>query len=160
MAKSAKHTPDGSGIKVIARNKKARHDYEILETIEAGIVLIGSEVKSVRDGKASLTDAYAVIENGEAFMVNAHIAEYPFAHQFNHEPKRRRKLLLHAREIHRLGTKIRERGYTLTVLTLYFKQGKVKVELALARGRRHYDKREVLKQKDAERLQESSFKRR
>lgn len=143
------------GIKPIAKNRKARHDYEILETVEAGIALLGSEVKSARDGKVSLTDAYAVIEGGEAYLVNAHIAEYTYANQFNHAPRRRRKLLLHHRELHKLDVKLRERGLTLTVLSVYFKKGKIKVEIALARGRKTHDKRDAIKKKDERRAQRS-----
>ena len=142
----------------IAKNRRARHDYSILDTYEAGLVLTGSEVKSLRDGKANLTDSYARIQKGEAFLVNAHISHYPGANQFNHEPTRTRKLLLHAREIERLTGKTKERGLTLVPLRLYFRNGKAKVELGLARGKKLYDKRETLRRKVAEREVERSLK--
>jgi SsrA-binding protein len=148
--KKQKPLPDGR--KIIAKNRKARHDYHVEETLEAGVALQGSEVKSARDGRVSLTDAYAVIEQGEAWLMNAHIAEYPFSHMRNHEPRRRRKLLLHRREIDRLVAKVREKGFTITVLSMYFKKGKIKVELGLAKGRRAYDKREAIRKKDEKRL--------
>jgi SsrA-binding protein len=155
--KRKKHAPT-DGRKIIAKNRKARHDYHVEEVIEAGVSLLGSEVKSCRDGRVSLTDAYAVVEQGEAWLLSAHIAEYPWANQFNHEPRRRRKLLLHRREINRLAAKIREKGFTLIVLSFYFKRGKVKVELALAKGRRAYDKREAIRKKDEKRLDEQARK--
>jgi SsrA-binding protein len=158
-AKSKSKATDG--LKIIAKNRKARHDYEILETFEAGLVLQGSEVKSARDGRVSLTDAYATIdERGEAWLVNAHIAEYPFANQFNHAPRRRRKLLLHERELARLTVKIRERGLTLAVLAVYFKKGLIKAEIGLARGRKSYDKREAIKKKDEARAKQVAGKER
>ena len=152
MAKKHKDVST-DGRKIIAKNRKARHDFEVVEVIEAGVSLLGTEVKSARDGRVSLTDAYATIENREVFLVNAHIAEYPFAHQFNHEPRRRRKLLLNRREINRLAAKVREKGFAITVLSMYFLRGKIKVELALARGRRTYDKREAIRRKDEKRSQ-------
>jgi SsrA-binding protein len=147
-----KPVPDGR--KIIAKNRKVRHDYHVEETMEAGVSLVGSEVKSARDGRVSLTDAYAVIEQGEAWLVNAHIAEYPFSHLRNHEPRRRRKLLLHRRELDRLAAKVREKGFTIAVLSMYFKKGKIKVEIGLAKGRRAYDKRESIRRKDEKRLQD------
>ncbi len=143
---------------VICVNRKARHNYLIEETYEAGLVLVGSEVKSLRDGKANLTDSYAQIRRGEAFLINSHIGPYPGANRFNHDPKRPRKLLLHAREIERLTGKSKERGLTLIPLKLYFKNGRAKVELALARGKKLYDKRETLKRKIAQREVERSIK--
>lgn len=151
--KKPKPTPDGR--KMIAKNRKARHDYHVEESLEAGVSLLGSEVKSARDGRVSLTDAYAVIEKGEAWLISAHIAEYPFSHLRNHEPRRKRKLLLHSREIYRLAAKVREKGFTIIVLSMYFKKGKIKVEIALARGRRAYDKREAIRKKDEKRLERS-----
>jgi len=143
---------------VICVNRRARFNYFIDETYEAGLVLVGSEVKSLRDGKANLTDSYAQIRKGEAFLVNAHISPYPGANQFNHEPKRTRKLLLHGREIERLTGKTQERGFTLVALRLYFKNGRAKVEIGLGRGKKLYDKRETLKRKMAEREVERSIK--
>ena len=148
------------GEQVVCVNRQARHNYFIDEVYEAGLVLLGSEVKSLRDGKANLTDSYARIQKGEAFLVNSHISPYPGAHQFNHEPKRTRKLLLHEREIERLAGKTKERGLTLVPLKIYFKNGRAKVELGLARGKKLYDKRETLRRKVAQREVERSLKSR
>ena len=149
---------DKSGEKIVCVNREARHNYFIDEIYEAGLVLLGSEVKSLRDGKANLKDSYARIQKGEAFLVNAHVSPYPGANQFNHEPTRPRKLLLHQREIERLIGKTKEKGLTLIPLRLYFKNGRAKVELGLARGKKLYDKRETLKRKMAEREVERSLK--
>jgi SsrA-binding protein len=146
--------------KLVCVNRQARHNYFIDETYEAGLVLVGSEVKSLRDGKANLVDSYAQIRHGEAFLINAHISPYAGANQFNHEPTRIRKLLLHGREIERLTGKTKERGLTLIPLKLYFKGGRAKVELGLARGKKLYDKRETLRRKVAEREVERSLKSR
>lgn len=154
-----KQSPSTDGRKIIAKNRKARHEYFVEETFEAGVSLVGSEVKSCRDGKVSLSDAYATIEGGELWLMNVHIAEYVFANQQNHEPRRRRKLLMHRREIQRLTVKIKERGFTLVVLSVYFKSGKVKVELGLARGKRAHDKRETIRKKDEQREAEQLRKR-
>jgi SsrA-binding protein len=135
----------------ITVNRRARHDYFIEETIEAGLVLSGSEVKSLRAGKAQLKDSHARISGGEMWLVNAHISEYLPSAQFGHEPTRARKLLLHKREIARLMGKVRERGLTLIPLRLYFKHGRAKVELGLARGKKLYDKRESIKARDVQR---------
>lgn len=135
----------------MATNRRARHEYDIEQTYEAGIVLVGSEVKSLREGKASLADAYAVIRRGEVFVVGLHIPEYTQASMQNHEPTRERKLLLHSGEIAKLVVKIQQQGYTLVPLLLYFKQNKVKVEVALAKGRRTHDKRQAIAKRDAER---------
>lgn len=143
---------------MVCVNRQARHNYFIEEVYEAGLVLLGSEVKSLRDGKANLKDSYARIQKGEAFLVNAHVSPYPGANRFNHEPNRARKLLLHQREIERLTGKTKEKGLTLIPLRLYFKSGRAKVELGLARGKRLYDKRETLKRKMAEREVERSLK--
>lgn len=138
--------------KVICRNKKARHDYFIEETYEAGMSLKGTEVKSLRQGRASLGDAYAVVENREVFLKNSRISEYPDAVYANHEPQRNRKLLLQAREIKKLTIKILERGYTLVPLELYFNdRGLVKVLLGLGKGKRKYDKRHEIAKRDANR---------
>lgn len=158
MAKK-KQTPSADGRKIIAKNRRARHDYFVEETYEAGVSLLGSEVKSCREGKVNLSDAYATVELGELWLVNAHITEYAFANQFNHEPRRRRKLLMHHREILRLGVKLNERGFTLAVLSMYFLHGKVKVELGLARGKRAHDKREAIREKDERREAEQLRKR-
>jgi len=146
------------GEQIICVNRQARHNYFIDETYEAGLILLGSEVKSLRDGKANLVDSYAQVRRGEVFLVNTHISPYAGANQFNHEPTRMRKLLLHAREIERLTGKTKERGFTLIPLRLYFKNGRAKVELGLARGKKLYDKRETLKRKVAEREVERSLK--
>ncbi len=146
--------------KVVCVNRKARHDYFIEETYEAGLVLKGSEVKSLREGKANLKDSYARILRGEAFLLNAHISPYSAANQFNHDPTRSRKLLLHRKEIERLSVKSAERGLTLVPLRLYFKEGKAKVEVAVARGKKLYDKRESLKRKESRREVERSLKSR
>ncbi|MSP37840.1 MAG: SsrA-binding protein SmpB [Deltaproteobacteria bacterium] len=145
---------------VVCVNRQARHNYFIDDTYEAGLVLVGSEVKSLRDGKANLSDSYANIRKGEAFLINFHISPYPGANQFNHEPTRTRKLLLHAREIDKLTGKTKERGLTLVALKVYFKNGRAKIELGLARGKKLYDKRETLKRKDAAREVERSLRSR
>jgi SsrA-binding protein len=152
--------PATSGEKIVCVNRRARHDYFIDETYEAGVALLGSEVKSLRDGKANLVDSYAQIRNGEAFLINSHISPYPGANQFNHDPTRSRKLLLHTREIERLTGKTKERGLTLIPLKIYFKGGRAKVELGLARGKKLYDKRETLRRKVAQREVERSLKSR
>jgi len=139
------------GQKVIVSNRKARHDYAILDTYEAGIMLQGTEVKSLRLGRASLADAFATVDDGEIFLRNLHIPEYTQGSWTNHEPRRTRKLLLHKSEIERLIGKTREGGLTLVPLRMYFSDGKVKVELALARGKRSYDKRQDLAKRDAQR---------
>jgi SsrA-binding protein len=156
----AKKKAAEAGEQIICVNRQARHNYFIDETFEAGLVLLGSEVKSLRDGKANLVDSYAQIRHGQAFLVNTHISPYAGANQFNHEPTRTRKLLLHAREIERLTGKTKERGLTLVPLKLYFKNGRAKVELGLARGKKLYDKRETLRRKVAEREVERSLKSR
>lgn len=135
----------------IAVNRRARHEFHIEETVEAGIMLVGSEVKSLREGKANLKDSFARIENGEAWLWNAHISPYGPASQFGHEPTRTRKLLLHRAEIERLQGKVKERGLTLVPLRLYFKEGRAKVELALARGKKTHDKREAIRDREVRR---------
>jgi len=146
--------------KTIARNKKAVHDYILEDRLEAGIVLRGTEIKSARSGNVSLKEAYVQIIGEEAWLVNAHIASYQAASLFNHDPRRRRKLLLHRREILRLDAKIRQRGYTVIPTRMYLKKGRAKVEIALARGKRKYDKRREIAEKDAARDIERSFARR
>jgi SsrA-binding protein len=143
--------PDKRNDRDITVNRKARHDYLIEETMEAGLVLVGSEVKALREGKANLKDSYGRLENGEVFLWNAHISPYGPASQFGHEPTRTRKLLLHREQIRRLTGKIKERGLTLIPLRLYFKNGRAKVELALARGKKRYDKREAIREREVRR---------
>ena len=148
------------GVKVVARNRKARHDYVILDTFECGIVLRGSEVKSLRDAQIELKDAYADIRDGEVWLERAHIAPYGFAAGGGHDPERPRKLLLHRREIDRLIGKVNEVGLTLIPLQIYFKEGKAKVELALAKGRRTYDKRQKIRERMERREMERAKRRR
>lgn len=143
--------PREAGRALITQNRKARHNYTILEAVEAGLVLTGTEVKSLRAGRASLVDGFAMIEGGEVFLHGVHIPEYTQGTWTNHEPRRVRKLLLHKGEIDRLIGKTRESGLTLVPLQLYFKDGRVKVEIALARGKRSYDKRQDLAARDADR---------
>lgn len=140
-----------TGEKTICVNRKARHDYTIEETYEAGLVLTGGEVKSLRDGRANLKDSYGRVDKGEAFLLNAHISNYEPAHYFNTDPTRTRKLLLHHKEIMRLMGKVQEQGLTLIPLRLYFKDGRAKVELALARGKKTYDKRESIREREVQR---------
>ena len=137
--------------KLIARNRRARFEYEILDTVEAGLVLRGPEVKSLRAGKANLSDSYATVRRGEAWLLNAHISPYEQAGRDNLDPRRERKLLLHRREISRLQGRIAEKGLTLVPLELYFKGGRAKVRLGLARGKRQYDKREAIRRREQDR---------
>jgi len=141
--------PKETGRKLIASNKKARHDYHVDDVYEAGVVLSGTEVKSLRAGRASLVDGYALIKDGEVWLQGVHIPEYTEGTWTNHEPRRARKLLLHRKEILRLIGKTREGGVTLVPLSLYFKDGRAKVELALARGKKSYDKRQTLAEQQA-----------
>ena len=149
--------PDDN-FKNITVNRKARHDYFILQTFEAGIVLLGTEVKACRQGKASLADSYAVIKNGEVWLMSANIAAYEHGNINNHEPTHNRKLLLKKREIRKLIHQTREKGNTLIPLRMYFTRGKVKVELAVARGKKSYDKRETIAKKDFQRNLERKIK--
>jgi len=151
MSAQAASSNRQGGRKIIAQNKKARHDYSILDVYEAGVVLTGTEVKSLRLGRASLVDGFATIDDGEIYLRNVHIPEYTHGSWTNHEPRRTRKLLLHRGEILRLIGKTKESGLTLVPLSIYFAAGKVKVEIALARGKRSYDKRQDLARKDADR---------
>ena len=137
--------------KVVCQNRKARHDYFIDEIYEAGIVLVGPEVKSLREGRASLKDSYARTKNGELFLHNMHITQYPFAHHLNLDPTRTRKLLMQKREIRRLIGKTEEKGYSLIPLSIYLLSGRLKVELALAKGKKKYDKRHILKERELKR---------
>ncbi len=145
--------------KIVCANRRARFRYHLDETFEAGLVLVGSEVKSLRAGKAHLNDAYGRIKKGELYLVNGHIAPYEQASRQNHEPERERKLLLHRREIDRIGGKIRERGYTLVPTLLYFKGGRAKIEMALARGKKHHDKRQAVAERESKRHLERVMKR-
>ncbi|HET9658229.1 MAG TPA: SsrA-binding protein SmpB [Kineosporiaceae bacterium] len=143
--------PRERGRKVVATNRKARHDYHILETVEAGLVLVGTEVKSLRAGRASLVDGFASINAGELWLEGVHIPEYSQGTWTNHEPRRKRKMLLHRSEIAHLADAVRERGFTLVPLSLYFSDGRAKVELAVARGKKDYDKRQALRERQDKR---------
>jgi len=149
MARQKQKDPEG--IKTICRNKRALHDYEILESLECGLVLTGTEVKSLREGSSSLENAYAKVDGGEVWLLGSDIPEYSMGNRMNHKPKRPRKLLLHRREIARFAGKASERGFTLVPLRIYFKNGLAKVELAVARGKQLFDKREAKKKADAQR---------
>ncbi|MBI1355976.1 MAG: SsrA-binding protein SmpB [Acidobacteria bacterium] len=147
---SQKDAQAGDSIKLVADNRRARHEYHFLETLEAGIVLTGSEVKSARAGKVQLRDSYAAVEHDELFLYNAHISQYEQANRNNHDPTTVRKLLVHRREINRLIGKTRLKGLTLVPTKMYFKNGRLKVELALAKGKQLHDKRETIKKRDQE----------
>ncbi|HEV3385645.1 MAG TPA: SsrA-binding protein SmpB [Gemmata sp.] len=153
MAKGAKKDKNNSedGTVNICRNRRAAHDYEVLDRIECGLVLVGTEVKSLRAGYGNLEDAYARVDGGEVWLIGAEIPEYEFGNRLNHKPKRPRKLLLHKREIVRFAGKAAEKGLTLVPLSMYFKVGVAKVELAIAKGKQTHDKREALKKADAKR---------
>lgn len=138
-------------VKIVSTNRKARHEYFIEDTIEAGIVLTGTEVKSIRQGKVNIKESYASVENGEVFIHNMHISSYEQGNIYNVDPIRKRKLLLHKREIRKLDAQIAQKGYTLVPLSVYIKNGLVKVELAIAKGKKLYDKREAIAKRDAER---------
>src|SRR5262245_46950866 len=150
MAPSKKKPDEEEGIQNICRNKRAFHDYHVTESMECGIVLTGTEVNSMRDGSSSMDDAYAKIEGSEVLLMGSDIPEYAMGNRLNHKPKRPRKLLLHKREIAKFAGKASERGFTLVPLRMYFKNGRAKVELAVARGKKHYDKRETMKKSDAQ----------
>ncbi len=156
MARSA----ESERVKVVASNRRARRNYTVVETLEAGLLLVGSEVKSLREGRLDLKDSYALVKGGEAYLVGAYIAPYEFARDGGHEPERERKLLLHRREIDRMEGQIAEKGLTLVPLQVYFKEGKAKVELGLAKGKTSYDKRETLRERDADREIERAMKSR
>ena len=144
------------GIKLVCQNKKARYDYFIDEVMEAGLVLLGPEVKSLREGRASLVDSYARVKKGEVFLYHMHITPYPYAHHLRLDPVRTRKLLLNKREIRRLIGKTVEKGYTLIPTKVYFTKGRAKIEIALAKGKRKYDKRQALKEKELKRDMEEA----
>ena len=159
-------SPDKSGkprgpdeVKVLVRNKRARHDYFVEQTVEAGIELAGSEVKSLRDASAAMSDAYANVENGQMYLLQLQINEWPFANYFQHEPKRKRRLLLHKRKIEEFGAAVQMEGYTLLPLEIYVKRGKVKVLLGLCKGKKQHDKRESEKTRDAKREIERALRR-
>jgi len=153
-------TKPDAGEKLIASNKKAFHDYFVLQKAEAGVALTGTEVKSLRDGKANIKDSYVIFKNGEAFLFNAHISPYSHGNLQNHEPERSRKLLLHRREIEKLHEQVVEKGLTVVPLRLYFKGGKVKVEIAVVRGKKLYDKRETEKKRELDREAAVAMKQR
>jgi len=147
-----------SGEKLIASNKKAYHDYFILDKLEAGISLVGTEVKSAREGRVNLKDSYALVKEGEAFLLNCHISPYSHGNRENHDPTRTRKLLLHHKEIRKLTGKTQEKGLTVVPLRMYFKRGKIKVELGVARGKKLFDKRESERRKDMDREAKAAVK--
>jgi SsrA-binding protein len=147
-------------LKVVATNRKARHNYFLLDTYEAGIVLKGSEIKSIRGGQISLAQAYVTTDGREAWLMNAHIAPYNEASRFNHDPVRPRKLLLHASEIRKLSEKVSQKGATIVPLRVYLKDGLAKIEIALAKGKKHYDKRAEIAKRDAQRELDRQYKRR
>ena len=147
------------GVKVIAKNKRARHDYHVVDSVEAGVVLKGTEVKSVRLGKVQLVDSFARVEDGELYMHNAHISPYEQGNRFNVEPRRKRKLLMHKTEIARLERQVMEKGMALIPLSVYLKRGRVKVEIGVCRGKKTYDKRDTIRKRDAERDAERALRR-
>jgi SsrA-binding protein len=149
-----------AGIKVIATNRKAVRDFNLEERHEAGLALVGTEIKSIRAGMVNLSDGYVQPRDGELWLLNVHVAPYDPAGRYGHEPRRPRKLLLHRREIARLVSRVQERGYTIVPVRLYLKEGRAKVEIALARGKRQYDKRETIAKRDAEREIERALKER
>jgi len=138
-------------VKMVAKNRKARFEYQVEESLEAGLALVGTEVKSLRDGRINLKDGYAKVSQGEVWLENVHISPYPFAHYGNHDPLRSRKLLLHRYEIKRLSGKVAERGYALVPLAVYFKNGRAKVQLGLAKGKKLHDKRQTIKERQESR---------
>lgn len=146
------------GVKIIALNRRARFDYAVEEDFECGIVLLGSEVKSLRMGKVSFPDGYAVVEKGELWLRNVNIAEYTYSSVFNHDPDRPRKLLVHAHELKRLERRVREKGYTLIPLDFHFRKGRVKVEIGLCKGKKFADKRESIKERDVQRDLQRDFR--
>ena len=154
----AKKGAEVDGIKVIASNRRARHDYQIIDTYEAGIVLEGSEIKSIREGHVQLKDSFAHVRDGEMFLIGSYIGPYAFSRGGGHEPERSRKLLLQRRQIDRIASDLAEKGLTVIPLRLYLKKGKAKVELGLGRGKRTIDKRETIKQRDLDREMERSLR--
>ena len=161
MPKSSTSEPkDRSAIKIVATNRKATHDYTIDDRFEAGMALLGTEVKSIRAGGANLREGYIQVRNGEAFLINAHIAPYDPSGRTGHDPLRPRKLLLHKKELARLVSGTQERGWTIIPLKMYLKNGRLKIEIALARGKRQYDKRQAIARRDAERQVDREMKER
>jgi SsrA-binding protein len=156
----SKPAPPNEEIKVLLRNKRARHDYFVEQSIEAGLVLTGSEVKSLREAKAVLSDAYVMVRNGEAWLVNMQVSEYPWAKLFGHAPKRDRKLLLHRREIDKIDEATAQKGMTALPLEVYLKKGRIKVLVGVCRGKKEYDKRHEQRRRQAERDVEAALKRR
>ncbi|MGQ9504484.1 MAG: SsrA-binding protein SmpB [Thermogutta sp.] len=152
MAKGKKAVdPANNNERVVTHNRRAKHQYDVLDTLECGVALVGSEVKSLRNGKVSIEEAFARVKDGEVWLYNCDIPEYPQANRFNHEPKRPRKLLLHRREIHRFAAQASQKGLTLIPLKIYFKRGLAKVLLGLCRGRKEHDKREIMKREESQR---------
>ncbi len=149
-----------TGIKIVATNRKASHEYFLLDRLEAGIALQGSEIKSIRAGQISLAEAYVHIDGQEAWLEDAHIAPYEQASRYNHEPRRPRKLLLHKKEIRKLWDEVRQKGVTIVPLRVYLKNGRAKIEIAVAKGKKLYDKRQAIAQRDAQREMERDFRRR
>lgn len=157
----SKKTAQTDGRMIIATNRKARHDYFLEETYEAGLVLVGSEIKSIRDRRVNLRDGYVQYRDGELWLINVHIADYKQAGpHYGHDPLRPRKLLLHRKEINRIASKMQEKGYTLIPTVLYLKRGRAKVEIALARGKKQYDKRQALARRDSQRQIERALRER
>lgn len=159
MADKKKVGKDDSDVHPICRNKRAWHEYEIFDTLECGVVLTGTEVKSLRDGAGSLDEAYAKIDRGEVWLINCDIPEYSMAHRFNHKPKRPRKLLLHQREIEKFAGKASQQGFTLMPLRMYFRKGRAKVEIAVARGKKQHDKRQDQKKAEAQKQIRQAMRR-
>jgi SsrA-binding protein len=147
-------------IKVVATNRKARHEYFILETYEAGLALLGTEIKSIRAGQISLGEAYVQVDGNDAWLIDAHVAPYEQASHFNHDPRRPRRLLLHQKEIHQLWEAVRQKGVTVIPLRVYLKKGRAKLEIAIAKGKKLYDKRAAIAERDARREIEREFRRR
>ncbi len=150
--------PQQSELQTVSRNKKAYHDYFVIDSYEAGIELFGTEVKSVRQGKINLKDAWCTIDDGELFVNGMHISPYEFGNIFNRDPMRKRRLLMHKREINRLFGEIKQQGYTLVPLSAYFKKGKLKIQVGLCKGKKNYDKRESIARKDAQREAERALR--
>ena len=146
------------GVKIIAVNRRARHEYSVDDTYECGMELFGTEVKSFRDGKISFPDAWAEVDSGEVWLRSLHVAENPFSSVFNHDPDRRKRLLLHAEEIKRIKRQVDEKGFTLIPLSFYFKKGRVKVELGLCKGKKAYDKRADIRERDVQREVQREFR--
>lgn len=160
MAKKKKKPKIVDGRKIVATNRKARHDYDVVDRWECGLVLTGSEVKSLRDGQVQIKDAYAEVRDGELWLERLHISPYQFAREGGHDPERRRKLLAHRREIQIMSAQVNEQGLTLIPMQIYFQKGIAKVDLALARGRRSYDKRQAIREREEKRDMERAQRRR